>query len=118
MIKISNLLYSNPENFCDEANEAALKYAYLAEKIRSIVLNSESNIKHEIKHLDDERLIKLLITCLGYTKIEPSELGRESLRTRLRANIQECSRLLDIPASAIQPIASIEHSVESTFSEE
>lgn len=117
MTRIPNLLYSVPSHFCDEVNEIAKNKLHASEKIRSIAIRPESNIRHEVKDLDDAQTLKLVIACLGYTKIEPSELSLESLRNKLIANLEECSKLLNISTAAIRPVATIEQDLLAALSE-
>lgn len=117
MTLISNILYSNPKDFCDAANEWAEQNIHLAKKIKEICQKPESNIKYEISNLDDLQAIKLMIACLGYTKIDPSELVLPTVRDRLKSNLAECGHLLGIPSSAILPIATIEKDLLKLISE-
>jgi len=118
MTFVPNILYSAPKDFCDEAIIWAEKNGHLLDRIKKICEKPESNIKYEISTLDDAQALKLIIACLGYTKIEPSELGLPSIRNRLKSNIEECGKLLNIPASAIRPIATIEQDLLTLISEE
>lgn len=118
MIFIPNILYSTPKDFCDEAAIWAENNIHFLNRIKKIAQQPESNIKYEISTLDDTQALKLIIACLGYTKIEPSELGLPSIREKLKSNIEECSKLLDIPSSAIRPIATIEQELLTLISEE
>jgi hypothetical protein len=117
MNPIPNILYSNPKDFCDEATIWAEKNSHLISQIKQISQKPESNIKYEISTLNDTQALKLVIACLGYTKIEPSALGLPSIRAKLKSNIEECGRLLDIPSSAILPIATIEQELLEVISE-
>lgn len=118
MIFVPNILFSAPKDFCDEATIWAEKNAHLLDSIKRICEKPESSIRYEISNLDDTQVLKLIIACLGYTKIEPSELGLPSIRERLKSNIEECGRLLNIPASAIRPIATIEQELLVLISKE
>jgi len=118
MTFIPNILHSNPKDFCEEASIWADKNIHLLDRIRKISEKPESNIRYEVSVLDGKRALTLVIACLGYTKIEPSELGLPSLRERLKLNIEECGRLLDIPGSAIRPIAAIEREILTLISED
>lgn len=118
MISIPNILYSDPKDFCDKTIIWAEKNTHLLNKIKKIAQQPESNIKYEISTLDDTQALKLIMACLGYTKVEPLELGLPSLRKRLESNIEECSKLLEIPSSAVRPIATIEQELLALISEE
>lgn len=117
MTHIPNLLYSTPDSFCDEVNEIAKNKLHISAKIKEIASSEHSNIRYEIKNLDNEETLKLVIACLGYTKIEPAELSLESLRNKLRTNLEECSKLLNLPSTAIRPIATIEEDLLNAISE-
>lgn len=118
MTFIPNILYSNPKDFCEEVSIWADKNIHLLDRVRKISEKPESNIRYEISTLDGKQALRLIVACLGYTKIEPSELGLPSLRERLKLNLEECGRLLDIPSSAIRPIAAIEQEILTLISEE
>lgn len=117
MTHIPNLLYSAPDSFCDEVSEIANSNIHRSTRIKEIASRATSSIRYEIKDLDDGQILKLVIACLGYTKIEPSELGLESLRNKLRANLEECSKLLNVPVTAIKPIATIEEDILAVIEE-
>lgn len=117
MTHIPNLLYSAPGSFCDEVNEIAKNKLHISGEIKDIALRPESNIRHDVKGLDDAQTLKLVIACLGYTKIEPSELGLKSQRNKLKTNLEECSKLLNLPNTAIRPIATIEQDLLNVISE-
>ncbi len=117
MIFIPNILYSNPRDFCEVASSWAKENIHLLDKIKRIASKPESNIRYEVSVLDGDQVLRLIIACLGYTKIEPSELGLPSIRERLKLHIEECGRLLDIPSSAIRPIAAIELEILTLISE-
>ncbi|MFP6800038.1 MAG: hypothetical protein VCA39_13120 [Pseudomonas sp.] len=117
MTHIPNLLYSSPDSFCKEVTEIAKNQMHMSGKIKDIALRPESNIRYEVKDLDDAQILNLVIACLGYTKIEPSELSLESLRNKLKTNLNECSKLLNLPVTAIRPIATIEQDLLTVISE-
>lgn len=117
MKNIPNILYSVPRFFCEEASAWAENNLHLISEARQLCEKPESNIRHEISLLDDIHALKLIIACLGYTKIEPSELGLPSAREKLKLNIKECGDLLNIPSSAIRPIATIEQDLLTLISQ-
>ncbi len=118
MTFVPNILFSAPKDFCDEVTIWAEKNAHLLDRIKRICAKPESSIRYEISTLDDAQVLKLIIACLGYTKVEPSELGLPSIRERFKSNVEECGKLLNIPASAIRSIATIEQELLTLISKE